>query len=198
MTLRRRNKEVINNLIKMIIVMTALILLLSLFSFSRGNVIREKERILGEIEEEIEIKDEVVEVYFNRIVSYNTEIKKLREKLSEVEEEINVFREVLGVEPVDVTLTFYAPLDPRAVEGMCYSGDPRVTFSGEPSQPGVSIAAPPHIPLGTEVFIEGFGFRVVHDRGGAVKGNVIDVMVWDQDHAFELGRIRNKKMWVLN
>ena len=36
--------------------------------------------------------------------------------------------------------TGYAPLDPGAVCGMCYSGDPTVTASGRETKPGVTVA----------------------------------------------------------
>lgn len=76
-----------------------------------------------------------------------------------------------------VRATAYAPLDVRAVAGMCYSGDPRITASGATSQPGVSIAADPSIPFGTTVLVEGFGERIVHDRGGRILGDRIDIMM---------------------
>ena len=190
----------INKIVRLFKVLIAVVFILTVALFitivNKNDEIVELEEVLEEVIEEKIQKEETVEVYFREIVRSRKEVMELEEALDELEEEINALRGILGKPAIEVELTFYAPLDPNAVEGMCYSGDPRVTRSGEPSQPGVSIAAPPHIPLGTEVFIEGFGHRVVHDRGGAVKGNIIDVMVWSREEALRLGRVE-RKMWIL-
>ena len=85
-----------------------------------------------------------------------------------------------------VTVTAYAPLDPNAVEGMCYSGDPNITASGAQVVPGVTIAAT--LPFGTRVWIEGYGVRVVQDRGGMVGRNDIDIAVATMAEAVAIGR----------
>lgn len=39
-----------------------------------------------------------------------------------------------------------------------------------------SIAVDPSvIPLGTRVYVEGYGYAIAHDTGGAIKGNIIDL-----------------------
>ena len=90
--------------------------------------------------------------------------------------------------PVEVEVTGYAPLDPQAVPGMCYSGDPTVTASGEQSQPGISIAAGPSVPFGTEMYVPGYGVGVVHDRGGMITDKHIDLMFATRGQALSWGR----------
>ncbi|MDL1974548.1 MAG: 3D domain-containing protein [Deltaproteobacteria bacterium] len=44
--------------------------------------------------------------------------------------------------------------------------------------------------FGTEMYIPGYGWGVVHDRGGAIKGYHIDIFFSDHDDAMEWGRKR--------
>lgn len=46
---------------------------------------------------------------------------------------------------------------------------------------GVIAVDPRVIPLGTRVFVEGYGYAVAADTGGAIKGNIIDVCFWGPD-----------------
>lgn len=63
------------------------------------------------------------------------------------------------------------------------------TASGAVAQEGVTIAADWDVlPAGTVVYIDGLGERVVQDRGGAVKGNAVDVYFEDHDEALVFGR----------
>jgi uncharacterized protein YabE (DUF348 family)/3D (Asp-Asp-Asp) domain-containing protein len=44
------------------------------------------------------------------------------------------------------------------------------------------IAVDPHvIPLGTKMFVEGYGYAIAADTGGAIKGDLIDVCYWGRD-----------------
>ena len=88
----------------------------------------------------------------------------------------------------EVTVTAYAPLDPNAIEGMCYQGDPEITASGEKVTPGVTVAAGPDIPFGTRVYIEGIGWRIVQDRGGKVGNNALDIAVLTKEEALSIGK----------
>ena len=107
----------------------------------------------------------------------------------QLQKDISEIKEMLtGAREAEMILSAYSPLDPRAAEGVCYSGDPSITASGERVEPGVTIAAGRDIPFGTRVWIEGYGVRVVQDRGGRVGSNNLDLAVWSKAEAYQIGR----------
>lgn len=74
-------------------------------------------------------------------------------------------------------------------------GNP-TTKSGEPVTPGVTVAADPAVlPLGTRVYIDGVGERVVQDTGGAIQGNKIDLAVESHREALAWG-VQHKGVWI--
>lgn len=79
-------------------------------------------------------------------------------------------------------------------------GDPSygVTASGSFVQPGVTVAADPRvIPMGSKVYIENVGVRVVQDTGGAIKGNRIDVYIPNLSEARRFGVKRAVKVYLV-
>lgn len=56
---------------------------------------------------------------------------------------------------------------------------------------------PSIIPLGTKVWVEGYGEAIAGDTGGAIKGNKIDVFIPSYDSAMEWG-VKKVKIKVLN
>jgi uncharacterized protein YabE (DUF348 family) len=55
------------------------------------------------------------------------------------------------------------------------------------------IAVDPRvIPLGTKVYVEGYGYAVAADTGGAIKGNKIDVFMSSKADAYRWGRKKVK------
>lgn len=82
-------------------------------------------------------------------------------------------------------LTGYAPFDNKS--GMCHDGDPTTTASGSYPKAGRTIAVDPKvIPLGTQVWVEGHGWRVAEDTGGLIKGDRIDIMVDTYEETLEV------------
>lgn len=60
------------------------------------------------------------------------------------------------------------------------------------------IAVDPNvIPLGTKVYVEGYGYAVAADTGGAIKGNKIDIHVPTKNQAYSWGR-RTVKITIVN
>ena len=102
-----------------------------------------------------------------------------------------------GYQIYSFEMTAYAPLDTRAQEGVCYSGNKYVTASGKRTTPCISVAMDKSIPFGTWIYIFGIGLRRVDDRGGNIVGRRIDLCVNTQKEAFRIGR-RNVLVWILD
>ncbi|MFD2446958.1 3D domain-containing protein [Bacillus sp. CGMCC 1.16607] len=72
---------------------------------------------------------------------------------------------------------------------------------------GINIKANPHakviavdpsvIPLGSKVYVEGFGEATAADTGGAIKGNRIDVFIPSEQDAINFG-VKKLKVKILN
>ncbi|MDR7074842.1 ubiquitin-like domain-containing protein [Fictibacillus barbaricus] len=58
------------------------------------------------------------------------------------------------------------------------------------ANPGAKVIAvdPSVIPLGSKVYVEGYGYAIASDTGGAIKGNRIDVFFSSQSQAESWGR----------
>ena len=63
-----------------------------------------------------------------------------------------------------------------------------ITASGVKVGENRTIACPPELPFGVKIKIDGMGTFVCEDRGGAIKGNHIDIYVKTKKEAFAFGR----------
>lgn len=70
----------------------------------------------------------------------------------------------------------------------CCEKSDGITASGVKAEQGVTVATDKSIPFGTKIYIEGVGERIVQDRGGAIKGNRIDLYFSDHQSALNFGR----------
>lgn len=69
-------------------------------------------------------------------------------------------------------------------------GDPWMTASGMKSGQGVVAVDPKVIPLGSKLYVEGYGYAIAGDTGSAIKGNRIDVFFYSPDETARWGRRR--------
>lgn len=86
------------------------------------------------------------------------------------------------------------------IEATAYSGD-GITASGTPTRRDIggysTIAVDPRvIPLGSRVYVEGYGYAIADDIGGAIKGNIIDLFFPSESEAQNWGR-RSVRVYIL-
>ena len=63
-----------------------------------------------------------------------------------------------------------------------------MTAMGYEAKPGRVAVDPRVIPLGSRLFVEGYGYCVAVDTGGGIKGNRIDLCFFTRDECIQFGR----------
>lgn len=72
---------------------------------------------------------------------------------------------------------------------VAYSGDPGDgTYTGLPAGHGVVAVDPDFIPLGTKLWIPGYGTAIAADIGTAVVGNIVDLCMDTYEESLDWGR----------
>ena len=85
--------------------------------------------------------------------------------------------------------TAYYPLD-------CGGDGYGITATGIPATYGVAAVDPYVIPLGTRLYIPGYGEAIAADTGGAIVGYRIDLCMESYDECMQFGR-RNVTVYIL-
>ena len=126
--------------------------------------------------------------------------KKKREEVVEEPQDVVVLRGTHGLanrggnwrRPRVMVATAYEP-GPRS----CGKWATGYTATGVKAEKGVVAVDERTIPLGSRLYIPGYGFAVAADRGGAIKGNRIDLCFATYDEALRFGR-RRVKVYILD
>lgn len=99
-----------------------------------------------------------------------------------------VIQNTRPVERSDVDLSQYTVLKTFEVEATAYTYTGNPTATGVWPREGLIAVDPRVIPLGTEVYVEGYGHAIAADTGGAIKGNIIDVFFPSLQRCIQWGR----------
>lgn len=91
-----------------------------------------------------------------------------------------------------VTATAYTP-NCNGCSGITATG---VNIKSNPNMKLIAVD-PNVIPLGSKVWVEGYGYAIAADTGGAIKGNKIDILVSSKSAAKNWGR-KKVRIKVLN
>lgn len=109
-------------------------------------------------------------------------------------------------ETIAVSLSYPQPLsdDFLVMEATAYcplvsetDGNPWRTSIGLTSSYGIVAVDPTVIPYYTPLYIEGYGFAIAGDTGGAIRGNRIDLFFYTAEETRRFGR-RMVKVWILD
>ena len=71
------------------------------------------------------------------------------------------------------------------------------TYRGHELRRGLAAVDPRVIPLGTRLFIKGYGFAIADDIGGAIKGNKIDLAFENRAEALQFG-VQKVTVYILD
>ncbi|MFD1851334.1 3D domain-containing protein [Oceanobacillus bengalensis] len=130
---------------------------------------------------EIQHKGSTNEVEDSESVVFNTESTEVNEtetKGEPEEQDATIKGKTLSVEATAYT-AYCAGCSGITATGINLKNNPNAKV----------IAVDPNvIPLGTKVYVEGYGHAIAGDTGGAIKGNKIDIHVPTKDEAFSWGR----------
>jgi 3D (Asp-Asp-Asp) domain-containing protein len=87
-----------------------------------------------------------------------------------------------SIEAPNGRLTYWRSLNMYAVSYNPASAGGDITASGLPLAKGVVAVDPNYIPLGTRLYIPGYGEALAADTGGGVKGRIIDLGYSNSDY----------------
>jgi len=95
------------------------------------------------------------------------------EKTSAILQECNEFLQHLTVEEYEAT---------------AYTHTGNKTYTGTWPSRGQIAVDPSRIPLGSRVYVQGYGWATATDTGGLIKGDIIDLFHESEDECWEWGR----------
>ena len=96
--------------------------------------------------------------------------------------------EVVAVRDESAATDFYRVTAYCPCRKCCGKWADGYTASGHKIESGdLIVAAPPTFPFGTRIFIPQYGQAVVQDRGGAITGNRLDVLMESHKAALDWG-----------
>jgi 3D (Asp-Asp-Asp) domain-containing protein len=106
-----------------------------------------------------------------------------------------------GTKKEIVKQTPEAPAVGKSGSGMSFSSTAYTSYgsktaTGTTPKKGTIAVDPNVIPLGTKLYVEGYGYGVAEDTGGKIKGNIVDVYFTSESECIRWGR-KNVKVFIV-
>lgn len=125
-------------------------------------------------------------IYVGQIINIPGE----KEQTNKVQTKVENNKEKSSYKTMTVEATAYTAYC-KGCSGITATG---IDLRSNPNQKVIAVD-PRVIPLGTKVYVEGYGYAIAGDTGGAIKGNRIDLFIPNLSEALEFGR-RNVQIKV--
>ncbi|WP_040214071.1 3D domain-containing protein [Clostridium polynesiense] len=136
------------------------------------------------------VEEKTIKTPVNKVVSEGAMVAVVASR-GGVPSNVNISNTSLGKKVITVKATAY------------WAGDDGGTVTATGTVPvrvpsgWSTIAVDPRvIPLGTKVFVEGYGYAIAQDTGGAIKGNRIDVFLSNASQVYSWG-VRTVNVHIL-
>lgn len=153
-------------------------------AFGESRVVQEgKDGVASLISKEIYHGSELIDTKFveKKVVT------AAQDRIIEVSSQ-NVVDGIMYSKAIPAMVTAYTPFDP---------GCTGITSSGTKADYGTIAVDPSVIPLGSRVYIPGYGMATATDTGGSIKGNRVDVCYTSLEEAYNWG-VRNITVYVVS
>ena len=142
------------------------------------------------------IKQVTVKEYFDDGQQVRSEIVGEKVIVPAVPQVISVgSRETVQTSRGDMRFRSVTYMEASAYNPLDGSGS-GITATGVRARYGIVAVDPNVIPLGTRLYIPGYGLALAADTGGAITGNKIDLCMEDYGAAYDFGR-RTVKVYIL-
>lgn len=143
--------------------------------------------VSGKLEKSENIKEEIIKEPVTKVIEIGTKAKPVT-----ITTEKGTF---------EVAKELYVKTTAYTASTACTGKGPGdrgfgITASGMRAAVGVVAVDPSVIPLGTKLYIEGYGYAVAGDTGSAIKNNKID-LYFNTDAECRRYGVRNTKVYVL-
>lgn len=158
----------------------------------KGTIVKKYEVVVKngkEVERKV-ISEEVVTQPQSKVVAVGTKEAVQVAQSSKANNKVTVSRDnaaPTGGKEYYVEATAYTPYC-TGCSGISAAG---INLRANPNLKLIAVD-PRKIPLGTKVWVEGYGYAIAGDTGGAIKGNRIDVLMQTKQQAYSWGRKRVK------
>lgn len=158
----------------------------------KGTIVKKYEVVVKngkEVERKV-ISEEVVTQPQSKVVAVGTKETVQVAQSSKANNKVTVSRDnaaPTGGKEYYVEATAYTPYC-TGCSGISAAG---INLRANPNLKLIAVD-PRKIPLGTKVWVEGYGYAIAGDTGGAIKGNRIDVLMQTKQQAYSWGRKRVK------